>query len=90
MPPHQKTTDQAASDKQRGTEQAGFFTRHEWTLVGLLATLAAVLGCIGFANTMTFASEGGPNTWWDVVYSSFRMFIFEAPEETAGSNPGNR
>lgn len=84
MPPEQKTTDQVTSENPRETPQAGFFARHEWTLVGLLAILSAVLGCIGFANTMTFASEGGPNSWWDVVYASFRMFIFEAPDETAG------
>jgi hypothetical protein len=70
--------------ERREPEQASFVARHEWTLVGLLAALAFVLGCIGFAKTMTFEAQGGPYTWWDVVYGSFRMFIFEAPDETAG------
>jgi hypothetical protein len=33
---------------------------------------------------MTFTEDGGPAARWDAVYSAFHMFIFEAPEETAG------
>jgi len=84
MPPEHITTDQAAREKQADSEQASFVVRHEWTLVGLLAVAAFALGCIGFAQTLTFEAQGGPSTAWDVVYSSFRMFIFEAPDETAG------
>ena len=82
-PPHR---DNGSRDRGSSSEpnQASFFARHEWTLVGLLAILAFVLGCIGYSQTMTFSDVGGPNTWWDVAYSSFRLFIFEAPEETAG------
>jgi|GEM_PF-1624173 len=64
--------------------QVDFFARHEWTIVGLLAVLAFVLGCFGFAQTLTFAEDGGPSSGWDVAYNAFRMFIFEAPEESAG------
>ncbi|MCP5128652.1 MAG: NAD-binding protein [Pseudomonadales bacterium] len=65
-------------------EQVNPLVRHEWTLVGLLAALTFVLGCVGYAQTMTFADDGGPFTWWDVTYASLRLFIFEAPEDTAG------
>jgi hypothetical protein len=40
------------SKKRSENKQTGFFARHEWTLVGLLAVLAFVLGCIGFARTL--------------------------------------
>ena len=84
MPTEHITTDHAAREKQADSEQASFVASHEWTLVGLLAVAAFALGCIGFAQTLTFEAQGGPSTWWDVVYSSFRMFIFEAPDESAG------
>ncbi|MEM8561317.1 MAG: NAD-binding protein [Pseudomonadota bacterium] len=71
-------------DWREADTQAGFFARHEWTLVGLLAVVAFLMGCVGFANTMNFQADGGEATWWDVLYASLRMFIFEAPEETAG------
>lgn len=65
-------------------QQPGFTARHEWTLVGLLALLTFLLGCIGYTQQMTFAEHGGPHTWWDVTYASLKLFIFEAPDETAG------
>ena len=65
-------------------KQASFVARHEWSLVGLLAVLAFMLGCVGYAQTMTFASAGGEHTWWDVVYASLQLFIFEGPEATNG------
>ena len=65
-------------------ERVNLIARHEWTIVGLLAVLAFLLGCFGYAQTLHFADEGGPATRWDVVYSAFRLFIFEAPDETAG------
>ena len=71
-------------DQKPDAEQAGFFARHEWTLVGLLAVLTFVLGCFGYGHTMTFVDQGGPNTWWDVAYGSLQLFIFEAPDESAG------
>ncbi|MDZ7921180.1 NAD-binding protein [Rhodoferax sp.] len=33
---------------------------------------------------MVFADAGGPHTWWDVAYASLQLFIFEAPDQTAG------
>ena len=74
----------ASQANQPGTEQIGFLARHEWTLVGLLATLTFLVGCFGYAQMMTFTDAGGPYTWWDAAYSSFRLFIFEGQDETAG------
>jgi hypothetical protein len=58
--------------------------RHEWAILGALAALAFVLGVIGYAGTLHFESEGGEYTWWDVVYLSVQLFIFESPDATAG------
>ena len=66
-----------------GGRRVSFIARHEWTVVGLLAVLAFVLGCIGYAQTMIFASAGGDHTWWDVIYASLQLFIFEGPEARA-------
>jgi len=72
-------------DEDRDTgQQPGFTSRHEWTLVGLLALLTFLLGCFGYAQQMAFEGQGGPHTWWDVTYASLKLFIFEAPDETAG------
>ena len=65
-------------------EPASFAARHEWTLVGLLAILTFVLGCFGYAQTMTFAADGGEHTFWDVAYASLQLFIFEGPDATSG------
>ena len=78
------STGKQAHDKKPDAEQAGFFARHEWTLVGFLAVLTFVLGCFGYGQTMVFVDQGGPNTWWDVAYGSLQLFIFEAPDESAG------
>jgi len=61
-----------------------FVARHEWTLIGFFALLTFVLGCIGYAGTLQFVAQGGPNTWWDVPYLSLRLFVFEGPDQTAG------
>ena len=84
MIPPDKAPGDRRRDQKPDPERASLFARHEWTLVGLLAALAFVLGCIGYTRAMTFVDNGGPNTWWDVAYASLRLFIFEAPEETAG------
>ncbi len=73
-----------ASDAEPNSDPAGFFARHEWTIVGLLAVLAFLLGCIGYAQVMTFTSAGGEYTWWDVFHASLRLFIFEGPDATGG------
>ena len=70
--------------RQPEPERVNLIARHEWTIVGLLAALAFLLGCVGYAQTLTFADQGGSYTRWDVVYGAFRLFIFEAPDETAG------
>ena len=67
-----------------GGKQASFVASHEWSLVGLLAVLAFLLGCIGYAQSMTFVSAGGEHTWWDVIYASLQLFILEGPDATSG------
>ncbi len=84
MTPSHNVSGNTTQGKKPDTEQVNLVARHEWTLVGLLAVLTFVLGCIGYGQTMTFVAQGGPNTWWDVGYASLQMFIFEAPDETAG------
>ncbi len=66
------------------TRPPNLLARHEWTLVGLVALLAFAMGCWGYALSMDFNPETGPNTWWDVVYASLQLFIFEGPSETQG------
>jgi hypothetical protein len=57
--------------------------RHEWSIVAGLALLAFVLGCVGYFDVMVFRDEGGENTWWDPVYASLQLFIFEGETTTA-------
>ena len=73
-----------AAKSYEGSETPSFAARHEWTLVGLLAVLAFLLGCVGYAQIMIFQGEGGEHTWWDVVYASLQLFIFEGPDATGG------
>ena len=61
-----------------------FWDQHEWSVVGLSAVIAFLLGCWGYSEAMVFSRDGGSNTWWDVVYASLQLFIFEGPDETAG------
>lgn len=63
-------------------ETLSVLARHEWTLVGMLALLTFVLGVIGYAQTMVFGHDTGSNSWWDPVYASFRLFVFEGPDAT--------
>ena len=44
---------QQPSGKGRGSKRASFVARHEWTLLGILAILTFVLGCIGYAQTIS-------------------------------------
>ncbi len=84
MTPSHSASGNTTHGKKPDAEQVSLVARHEWTLVGLLAVLTFVLGCIGYGQTMIFVDQGGPHTWWDVGYASLQMFIFEAPDETAG------
>jgi hypothetical protein len=65
-------------------QATSFASRHEWTLVGLLAVATFILGCFGFAEVLDFGGQPGQNSWWDITYASFQMFIFEAGEPSAG------
>lgn len=84
MTPSHNDSGNKTQGKQPDTGQVNLVGRHEWTLVGLLAVLTFVLGCIGYSQIMVFADAGGPHTWWDVAYASLQLFIFEAPDQTAG------
>lgn len=68
----------------RGNRRAGFVARHEWSLLGALAILTFILGCIGHAQVMTFTNDGGDNTWWDVAYATLLLYVFEGPDASAG------
>jgi len=61
-----------------------FWAQHEWSIVGFTAVLAFFLGCWGYGQTMSFAADGGEHSWWDVIYASVQLFIFEGPDATAG------
>jgi hypothetical protein len=61
---------------------ARWVARHEWTIVGGLAILAFLMGCIGYFQVMVFTDSGGEHTWWDPVYASLQLFIFEGPDAT--------
>ena len=74
----------SAAAQSAGREPTSFAARHEWTLVGILAVLTFLLGCIGYSQIMTFAADGGEHSRWDVAYASLQLFIFEAPDATAG------
>lgn len=67
-----------------GVKPSHFLVRHEWTLVAMLAALAFLLGCLGYAQVMHFTGEGGENTWWDPIYASMQLFVFEGPDTSAG------
>ena len=84
--PNPRAVNDAAKEPGQTVKGAGFFRRHEWTLVGGLAVLAFLLGCHGYAQVMTFG-PGGENTPWDIVYATFQLFIFEGETETVGWPP---
>ncbi len=67
-----------------GVKPSNFLIRHEWSLVGMLAVLAFVLGCFGYGQIMQFVDAGGTHTWWDVAYASLQLFVFEGPDESMG------
>ena len=60
------------------------WAQHEWSIVALAAAMAFLLGCWGYALAMSPSAAGSEHTWWDVVYASFQLFIFEGPDATAG------
>ena len=61
----------------------GFVARHEWTLVGLLAVLAYVMACIGFAEVFVLGPDAADHSWWDVHAASLQLFVFETDDATA-------
>ncbi|MFV8816609.1 RyR domain-containing protein [Haliea sp. E17] len=67
-----------------GKKPASFFSRHEWTLVGMLAVGAFLLACLGYTQVMLLSNPDGSHTWWDVVYASLQLFVFEGPDATTG------
>ena len=76
---------QPQSRTEGSTESpVSMLARHEWTIVGLVALLAFLLGILGYSQTMTFEHQGGSHTRWDAIYASLQLFIFEGPDATAG------
>jgi len=49
--------------------------RHEWTLVGMVAVVAFVLGAVGMRWQLT--AHGAEATWADAAYFGLRLFTFE-------------
>ena len=59
--------------------------RHEWTLVGMVAVLAFVLGAVGMRWHM--AAHGAVASWADAAYFSLRLFTFEYDLGGEGNAP---
>jgi hypothetical protein len=70
--------------REQLSKRKSFFVRHEWTVIGLTAAATFLLGCVGYAQVFEFGPETGQHTFWDIVYASLQLFIFEAPDATAG------
>lgn len=58
--------------------------KHEWSVVGTLTAITFVLGCVGYYQVMRFEDQGGDFTYWDIFYSAFQLFIFNAQNATPG------
>jgi hypothetical protein len=65
-------------------KRSSWLARHEWTVVGLIALACFIMGAHGYYQTMHFEVAGGNHTWWDPIYASLQLFIFEGPDETGG------
>jgi hypothetical protein len=61
-----------------------WMARHEWSIVGALGFFAFFLGCVGYFEVMDIGTPGSEYSWWDPVYASMQLFIFEGPDATAG------
>jgi len=59
--------------------------RHEWTLVGMVAVLAFVLGVVGMRSQM--AAHGVPVSWTDAAYFSVRLFTISYDFAGEGDAP---
>lgn len=70
-------------EKRASATRVSFFARHEWSVVGVLAILTFFLGCAGYSQMMTLGHDG-ENTWWDVIYATLQLYIFEGPDATRG------
>ena len=62
MTPSHNASGNTTHGEQAEAGRVNLVSRHEWTLVGLLAVLTFVLGCIGYSQIMIFADAGGPHT----------------------------
>ncbi|MFO7550059.1 MAG: NAD-binding protein [Haliea sp.] len=51
--------------------------------MGLLAVLAYLMACAGFAEVMMFGPDAAAHTWWDVGSASLQLFVFETSDATA-------
>ena len=68
----------------KGERFRNWIRKHEWTIVVVLTTITFVMGCIGYYQVMHFEEQGGSFTYWDIFYSTFKLFIFNAQDATPG------
>ena len=61
-----------------------WMARHEWSIVGALGFSAFLFGCLGYYQVMAIGAPDSEYTWWDPVYASLQLFIFEGPDATSG------
>ena len=69
-----------------GVSESGIavrMARHEWSIVGAIGFAAFVLGCVGYYQVMDVGGPNSEHSWWDPVYASLQLFIFEGPDATA-------
>jgi hypothetical protein len=69
---------------ERVSMRRSFLARHEWALIGLLAVGTFLVGCFGYAQVFDWGPGATEHTFWDLIYASLQLFIFEATDATAG------
>jgi voltage-gated potassium channel Kch len=81
------TPDGRRERSQHAGRRRSFVARHEWALIGLLALVTFGLGVFGYSQIYEYGSPGAEHTFWDLIYASLQLFIFEATDATAGWPP---
>ncbi|GMG87703.1 hypothetical protein MNKW57_20240 [Biformimicrobium ophioploci] len=61
---------------------ADLLRRNEWVLVSVLIVICFAIGCVGHAGLQLSDGAEGSVNYWDAVYSTFQLFIFEGPDVT--------
>ncbi|MFV8781693.1 NAD-binding protein [Microbulbifer sp. SA54] len=70
--------------KEKTVTFGQWIRRHEWAVVSVLTVITFVMGCVGYYHVMHFEDQGGDFTYWDIFYSAFKLFIFDAQDATPG------